>query len=134
MANATYYAANQINDEAFGSTGFSYPTTYYLGVSTTSIQKDGTGVTEPIDGAYARVAILNNKTNFGTSSLGELSNLVEYAFDESTVNWGTVIDWFFADASTGGNVWWYGTLTNSRNVESATVLVLPIGEFTNTVE
>lgn len=133
MANATYFAANQINDRAFGSTSFSYPVTYYLGISTTSVQKDGTGITEPVDGAYARIAITNNKTNFSVSALGELSNLVEFTFPESTVDQGTIVDWFFSDAATGGNIWYYGTLTNSRNVESATVLVLPVGEFTNTV-
>lgn len=134
MANLTYYSANLINDRLLGSSALTPPATYYLGISTTSTQKDGTGITEPIDGAYSRIAVTNNKTNFDTSSLGSLSNLVEFEFSESTVNWGVITNWFLSDASTGGNIWFQGSLALSRNVESQTVLVLPVGSFTNLVE
>ena len=134
MANLTYYSANKTNDFLLGSTAFTQPTTYYLGVSTTATQKDGSGITEPIDGAYARISITNNKTNFDTSVLGSLTNLIEFLFPESTVDWGTITHWFLSDAASGGNIWFQGTLTSSRNVESETILVLPVGSFSNLVE
>lgn len=134
MANLTYYLADKVGDRVLGASAFTPPTTYYLGVSTTTVQKNGTGITEPTtDTAYARIAITNNKTNFSASSSGTITNLLEFKFPESTTNWGTVTDWFLSDAATGGNICFYGTLPLSRTVESATVLVLPIGSFQNTV-
>ena len=132
MANLTYHASNLINDRVLGATTLTPPTTYYLGMSTTTIAKDGTGGTEPTDSAYARIAIANNKTNFGDSALGLITNLTEFTFDESTESWGVVTDWFLADALTVGNKWFYGNLNISRNVETATVLRVPVGSFGNT--
>ena len=134
MANLTYLSSNRINDRIFGSTAMTPPTTYYLGISTTTIAKDGTGITEPTDGAYARIAIANNKTNFSTAVLGIIDNLVEFQFPESTVSWGIVTDWFLSNAVTAGDVWFEGELNVSRNVEIATVLVLPVGSFSCTAE
>jgi len=135
MANLTYYSANRVNDLILGRTAITTPSTFYLGISTTPIQNDGTGATEPTaDTAYARVAIANNKTNFSTSVSGTINNLVEFGFSESTINQGVITHWLFSDALVGGNIWFQGALTLPRTVESATVLVLPIGSFSNTVD
>ncbi|ETR66384.1 MAG: hypothetical protein OMM_12858 [Candidatus Magnetoglobus multicellularis str. Araruama] len=133
MANTSNYGANKIADHLFGSTSLGLPSTWYVAVSSTAPQADGTGVTEPTDGAYTRIAITNNKTNFGSAVAGTLSNLVEKSFPESTIDQGTLTHWVIYDALTGGNYWYYGELTNSRNVEIATVLKLPVGELQVTV-
>jgi len=129
MANLTYYSANLINDTILGAVALTFPPTYYLGVSTTTISKDGTGATEPVDAVYERIAITNNKINFGDSVLGLITNLTEFIFDESTESWGVITDWFLADSLTNGNKWFYGTLNIARNVETATVLRIPVGSF-----
>jgi hypothetical protein len=134
MANFTHYSGNLANDRFFGLTTLTPPSIYYLAVSTTAIQKDGTGLTEPTtDTAYARIAISNNKTNFSVSATSILNNLVEFTFPESTINWGTVTHWALCDAATGGNIWFAGELPLARNVEASTTLVLPVGSFQNTM-
>jgi hypothetical protein len=51
------------------------PATWYVGLSTTTPNEDGTGFTEPVGGSYARVAVTNNTTNWpaATTSSGVTS-------------------------------------------------------------
>ena len=132
----TYVSSNKVLDLAFGGTSFSPPSTYYFGLSTTSISIDGLGATEPSGGSYARVALANNKTNFGTASNGALTNLVAVTFPESTASWGTITTVFMSDALTGGNIWFFDTLSPARTVASATTVLFAIGsiqvQFNNT--
>lgn len=122
------YASNKILDRNFGGTSFTVPTTYYIGLSTTAPAFDGTGITEPSGGAYARVAMVNNKTNWSNATLGILENLTSVEFAESTASWGTITHVFISDALTSGNMWYYEALDTSRTVaDSTTVLFAASG-------
>ena len=135
MANLTYYSANKIQDYILGNVSFTNPTIWYLGISSTAPQVDGTGVTEPTtDPSYERVVIANNKISFSSASSGEVANIASFQFVESSINQGVVTHWVLYDALTGGNMWQFGNLTNSRTVEISTTLLLPIGRFTSTAE
>lgn len=123
----TYYSANRLLDRNFGGTAYTPPTTYYFGLSTTTLQIDGTGATEPSGGAYARVGLTNDKTNWGTASNAALTNTAAVTFVESTASWGTITYVFMSDALTSGNVWWFDVLTPSRSVASATTVLFAIG-------
>ena len=113
----TYYSANRILDRNFGGTAYTPPTTLYFGLSTTTIQIDGTGATEPSGAAaYARVALTNDKTNWGNASNGALTSLAAVTFTESTGSCGTITNVFMSDVITGGNIWWFDVLTPSRTV------------------
>lgn len=125
----TYYQANRIIDRNFGNTNFTPPATLYVALSTTTPSADGTGVTEPSGGGYARVSVTNNKTNFTTSSNGVLSNAVQLSFPESSSAWGTITHICMYDASTGGNLLYYDTLTPSRSVQSLTTFLLAAGQL-----
>jgi len=128
------YSSNRVIDYLFGSTAFSggLPATYYVGLSTTTINFDGTGATEPSGGSYARVAFTNNKTNWGTASNGVLVNSVAITFPESSASWGTITYVGLWDASTAGNVWFFDVLTPSRAIASLTTMVLAAGAITVT--
>lgn len=135
MANVTHHSANLIANRLFGASTLTPPASYYLGVSTSTVNKNGSGISEPTsDISYARVKIDNNKTNFSNAVNGVISNNVSFSFPESSMSWGMVTDWFISDATTGGNIWYAGKLTLPRNVETETVLVLPIGALEVTVE
>ncbi len=99
-------------------------------MSTTSINIDGTGATEPSGGAYARVGLTNNKTNWGNASNASLTNSTAVQFTESTASWGTITTVFLSDALTSGNIWWYDTLSPARSVSSATTVLFAIGAVT----
>ena len=126
----TYYSANRVLDKNFGGTAYSEPATYYFGLSTTTIQIDGTGATEPAGGAYARVALTNNKTNWGTASNAALTNSTAVTFPESSGSWGTITYVGMWDASTAGNIWWFDVLTPARAVASTTTVLFSIGSIT----
>lgn len=126
----TYFSANKILDRNFGSTSYTPPTTMYFGLSTTAIAIDGTGATEPSTGSYARVALVNDKTNWGTASAGALTNSSAVTFVESTASWGTITYVGIWDALTLGNIWFFDVLTPSRAVASATTVLFAIGAIT----
>ena len=102
----TYFSANKLLDYNFGGTSYTVPTTQYFLLSTTSPAIDGSGVTEPSGGSYARVAFTNNKTNWGTASNASLTNSSAIQFTESSASWGTIVSVGLSDASSGGNLWW----------------------------
>lgn len=126
----TYYSFNRLLDRNFGGTAYTPPTTFYFGLSTTTPQIDSTGVTEPSGGAYARVSLVNDKTNWGNASNASLTNSAAVTFVESTASWGTVTYVVLYDALTSGNLWWFDVLTPSRTVASATTVLFAIGAIT----
>lgn len=127
-------AANKVLDYLFGGTSFSNLSTMYLGLSTTTVQSDGTGATEPSTSgtAYARVAITNNKTNWGTASAASLSNAVAATFTESTASWGTITYVFLAAGATAAvaDLWYFEALATPKTVQTATTVQFAIGAIT----
>jgi len=73
------------------------PATVYIGLSTTSISDDGSGYTEPVGGAYAKVAKTNSNTDWTVSVAGEKTNATDCVFPDATADWGIVTDWFVSD-------------------------------------
>lgn len=121
----TYFQANLNLDYDFGRTSYTPPTTLYLGLSTTPISRDGSGITEPSSSAgYTRVAIANDKTKFSVSNNGELYNITDLSFPESTSSWGTVTHIFITDSLSGnGNVRYYEALPSPRQVQASSTLM-----------
>lgn len=125
-----YYSGNRILDRNFGSVAYTPPATYYVGLSTSTPQIDGTGATEPSTGSYARVAFTNDKTNWGTAASASLTNSAAVTFVESTASWGTITHVGLWDAASAGNLWFFDVLTPSRSVASATTVLFAIGSIT----
>jgi hypothetical protein len=126
----TFYSSNRLLDYNFGGTTYSVPGTLYFGLSTTAPSIDGSGSTEPSGGAYARIPLVNTKSNWGTASNAALTNSSAVTFVESTASWGTITHVLMFDALTSGNLWWFDTLTPSRAVASATTVLFAIGSIT----
>ena len=121
----SYTQSNKILDRYFGNVSDIVASTLYLGLSTTAINNDGTGATEPSGGGYARVAVTNNKTNWSNASNGILSNLVELSFPESSASWGTISHVFLSD-TIGGAPIYFDALTTPRAVQAHTTLIFAI--------
>ena len=130
----TTAAANKVLDYLFGATAFSNLSTMYMGLSTTTIANDGTGATEPSTSgtAYARVAIVNNKTNWATASAASLTNATAITFTESTASWGTITYVFLAASATVGtaDIWYFEALSVPKTVQTATTVQFAIGAVT----
>lgn len=138
MAAMSDFLENKIIDwlfrgQAIGITGASAaagtgPTSLYVGLLTAS-PADAGGGTEVTGGAYARVAITSSLTNWagtqaaasttassGTS--GTTSNNAAITFPAPTANWGS-IGWFgIYDASTAGNLLFWGALGTAKTVNN----------------
>ena len=124
------YAANKILDRGFGTTAWTPPATFYFGLSTTAPSSDGTNVTEPSGGSYARIGVTNNKTNFAVASAAALDNLTAITFVESSGSWGTITYVVIYDALTSGNLLYYDALSPSKTIQTATTVLFAIGSVT----
>jgi len=117
----TYYQANKIMDYNFGGTDYILPDNYYIGLSTTAINADGTGATEPVGNGYARVEISNDKVNFGVSANGSLTNLSLIIFPQASGSWGSITHILFSDSLSGGNILFYDALTTPKTIGASEV-------------
>lgn len=114
---------NSLLDQVWGDAAYSPPANWYVGLSSTPPQEDGTGITEPatLDG-YARVEVANNLTQWPAATteanVGTKQNGQEIEFPTATDPWGSVEYFFFADdaTATGANVKAYGTLDEAKSI------------------
>lgn len=102
------------------------PKKVYLGLSSTAPQVDGTGVSEPLASAgYQRVEL----TNLSEPVNGVVSNDGEIQFDESSASWGTITHFVLFDSPTDGNLLMFNQLSQSRSVETATIVMVKTGSL-----
>lgn len=96
---------------------------WYIGLSTTPINNDGTGITEPADG-YARAVVTNNQTEWPAATGGGPAikqNADEIAFPMATGSWGQVTHFFFSDSPTltsAANIFAFAALDVPRTIEA----------------
>lgn len=108
------YLANALLDHVFGNTTYTPATNIYvaLAIATITDTTDGTSITEPSGGAYAR-KVLNT---WNTAASGASSNNGAITFTQASANWGTVTHTALIDALTGGNILLHKALDNSRAI------------------
>lgn len=86
--------------------GSGTPAIWYVGLSTTQPNEDGSGFTEPVGSSYARVAYTNNATNWPTpvttSGRTVSRNGTQITWPNPTGSWGTLGWWGLFTTSTGG--------------------------------
>lgn len=122
--NTTYFL-NAVAGNLFQTkTSPALPTQYYIGLSSTAPNIDGTNVGEPSSNAgYARVEL----TSLGEPTDGVVTNELAINFNESTASWGTITHFVIYDAATDGNLLMYGALSTPRSVEAATIMTIKEG-------
>lgn len=124
--------ANNMLDVRFGAVASTAPATYYVALSTTAPTNTGTNVTEPSGGGYARVAVVNNATNFPAAASRAKSNGTVVTFPAATASWGTITHFALYDAATAGTMRAWGALTTSQAVASDVIADFPAGSLTIT--
>lgn len=110
-------------DSQFGGGATTWaPATWYLGLSTTIPNEDGSNFVEPSGGSYARVALTNNVTNFpaATTVAGVTTkkNGTKFTFTNPTGLWGLCIYYGFFTASSGGLPQYHNPLDTPITVQS----------------
>lgn len=130
------YLEKKLLDHVLGGGDYTRPGTVYVGLSTSAPNDDGSGITEPSGGAYARVAVTNNTTNWpvSTGNPSTKSNGTSVDFPQASGAWGTVTHFFIADASAAGNVLASGALAASKTVGANDTLSFAAGAITVTLD
>ncbi len=117
----TTYFKNVIMGTVFGTkTDVSLPSAYYLALSSTEPQADGTGVTEPAsDGSgYSRI-LLNS---LSPPNNGEIHNTSTLDFASTTIPWGVQRYYAIFDSAISGNLLYASLLEPARNIHEKALL------------
>lgn len=109
----------------------------YVALSTAVYSDAATGaaMAEVTGGAYGRVAVSNNATNWpdatGTSPATKQNGTV-ITFPTATASWGTVQSFYILDAASGGNVLYGGDLQTPKAFASGDTASFPVNSITIT--
>lgn len=132
MSALSDYLELKLLDHVLGTAAFTKPANVYLSLHTSDPGESGTGG-EVSGGSYARVALVNNSTNFppcATTGEPVKSNGSTISFPTATASWGTVTHWALYDASSGGNMLFHGAFATSRVVSSGKTPKVASGALT----
>ena len=109
MAGLTNYLEDKIMNHVFGSTTFTKPTNWYVGLLTAS-PSDSSGGTEVTGGSYARQICAFTITGSGVA---QAVNTSAITFPTATADWG-IVGWIgIYDAASSGELVAYQNLQKS---------------------
>jgi len=130
MAGLTNFGEDLVLDFLFTTGTATRPTAWYVSLYTVA-PTESTGGTEVSGGSYARVS-----TSFTVSGTAptQASNTAAVEFAECTASWGTVVAAGIMDASTGGNLIAFASLTTSKTIDTGDVLRFNAGALDITLD
>lgn len=127
MGAMSDYLENKLIDHVLRNTSYTVPTVAAVGLLTAAPSDTGGG-TEVTGGSYARVSInqsvsnwkSTNGTQSGASSGtgGTSTNGVAITFPAPTANWGVVTHFGLYDATSAGNLLFWGALTTPKTINN----------------
>ncbi len=148
MNNMTDYLENKLIDALFRNVGYSIPTTLYIGLFSASPTDTGSQTAEVSTSgtAYARQAISSATSTWSaTDSPTSTANpsggtsattytLADIDFPTATADWGTVTSIGILDASSSGNMLWYGDLTVPKTVTTDDTFSIVAGNLSVNID
>ena len=123
MSAMSNYLENALVNAVLRNTAYTSPTTVYAALFTTDPAEDASG-TEVTGGSYARTAV-----TFVAPTNGATDNSADVTFPTATANWGTVTHAAIFDASTAGNMLFYGSLSPSKTVNNGDTFKFNTGDL-----
>lgn len=131
MGSKSNFLELKLLDHVLGNTSYSAPATVYIALYTAAPSDTGGG-TEVSGGSYARAAVTNNTTNWPNASGGSKANGADITFPTASGSWGTVTHWGAFDASTSGNLLYWGDVSPSKSVGTGDTPKFGTGSLTVT--
>lgn len=128
MSAASDYLEDKLLDHVLGNTAFTQPSNIYLALFTADTGLEANSPSAEISTSstgYSRQSV-----SFAASSSGSASTSATVTFSAATANWGTVTHVAVMDASTSGNVLFYGAVTTSKTIESGDTFQVSSGNLT----
>lgn len=124
---------NELLDDVFSAAGTAPLANHFIALSTAPPLDDGSGVVEPVGGAYARVTVVNNGANWPIAVAGVKSSGADFTFPAATADWGLITHWAIYDALVAGNFVCWGTLQTSRTILNGDTFRFLTGDLTMTL-
>jgi hypothetical protein len=129
MSAASDYLENALLDHVLKNTAYTQPTNLYVGLYTADTGLEANSPSAEVSGgSYAR-----QSAAFAAASSGSASTSATITFPAATANWGTITHVAVTDASTGGNVLFWGAVTSSKTIESGDTFQISSGNLTITL-
>jgi|TARA_B100001094_G_scaffold330061_1_gene394345 hypothetical protein len=119
------YLEDKVLEHVFGGNAFTAPSTLHVALFTVAPSDTGGG-TEVSGGAYARQTATFNVS--GTNPT-EASNVASVEYPTATASYGTVLAVGVFDASSGGNLLAYSTLTTNKAIDTGDVFRINAGDL-----
>lgn len=135
MSALSNYLESGLLNHMFRAVSYTAPSPLYIGLtqSFNSGNLEANVVDEPSTGGYARQSYISNTTNwiapYASGSATATHNNISIEFPVATVDIGNISGVFIADASTAGNVLFYGALSSSRNIRTGDQFVFSSGSL-----
>lgn len=126
MSAKSNYLEGKLIEHVLRNTSYTSPSAVYLSLHTSNPDEDNSG-TEVSGNGYSRQAI-----TFGAHSNGACANTSVEEFTASGGSFGTVSHFGIFDASSSGNLLYYGALTASKVVADGDTLKFAAGSVTIT--
>ena len=123
----TDYLENKLVAHTFSATAYTSPSTVYVALYTVAPTDSTTG-TEVSGGGYAR-----QSASFTTTG-NAATNASAIEYPTATGNYGTVVATALLDASSGGNMLAYATLSASKTISTGDVFRIPAGDLDITLD
>lgn len=119
----TYYLDNNFLNLALRAIPFTPPATVYTALYTVSPTVNSAG-TEVAGNAYGRqIATFSAPVN------GQTVSAADVTFPIATGSWGTIVAFALLDASSGGNMLYFGNLSTPRLVLASDQVRFPAGQL-----
>lgn len=143
MSAMSDYLENKLVDHIFRGRQMTAPTNLYVALFTTTPSDSGGG-TEVSGGSYARTQVACSDTNWkgthgsadanpSSGTGGNTKNAIAITFPQATANWGTVYGFAIFDASSGGNMITYGSLSSSKTINSGDTATFAVDSLSFTL-
>ncbi len=127
------FLEDEVLEHVTGKSAYTSPTVY-VGLSSTTPAEDGTNVTEPSTGSYARVT--TSAATWNNAATGSIDTALAVTFAQASADWvaGANLTYLVVyDALTVGNPLFYGVLAVAKPVLSGDTASFPAGDITITL-
>ena len=123
----TEYLENKLLAHTFSNTAYTSPSTVYVALYTVA-PTDSTSGTEVTGGAYVRQSASFTTTGNATTNAGAIE------YPTATAGYGTVVAVAVLDASSGGNMLAFASLSTSKTIATGDVFRIPAGDLDITLD
>lgn len=126
MGGKSDYLELKVINLVCGGVAFSAPATLYWALFVSDPADNGIG-TEVIGGSYGRIGQTNNTTNFPVGN--PKNNGTDVNFTTPSADWGLVSHWALFDASSGGNMLYFGPFVSPQTITVGIPVRIPAGSI-----